>query len=443
MRILPAAVYGGPGRAAIWASCWRSSDELIDETATERPSGSSVSSGIPPRSHVLVSRGTMMGLDAAVAPLHATFGCVVQAPAAAAALTAAEFKAQLRGLMREHGIVLVEGLPQDLSAPQMVELMTAFGQAEGMLTHSDTPIDPELEGRPTETATATEPAAAGSAVPGCPQVRRLGNTMGGDGRPEALLARIGYQWHTDSGGRALTGMLCKASPASGAETLFACSAAMFERLEPAQRRLALEEPCIHSNRFTAGGPAAYDGAFGVRMNATGTRLIQAAERRRPAWALHAHARPLAARNEETGRVHLMSGANAKNIERIGDLSVEASRDALEEIMLRGLNPVEVGRLDHTLATVSRTVFDPQVVLAHSWRPGQLMLWDNRRFLHSTTPVEIYTPGEPRLMWQIIMNLEASGGHSYDDPSRGFAIEDTTAAAAAAAAAAAGGGGPKL
>lgn len=39
-------------------------------------------------------------------------------------------------------------------------------------------------------------------------------------------------------------------------------------------------------------------------------------------------------------------------------------------------------------------------MAHSWRPGQAVLWDNRRFLHSTTPVEIYAAG-PRLMWQII------------------------------------------
>ena len=34
------------------------------------------------------------------------------------------------------------------------------------------------------------------------------------------------------------------------------------------------------------------------------------------------------------------------------------------------------------------------------RPGLACVWDNRRFLHSTVPIQIYSEGS-RVMWQII------------------------------------------
>ena len=33
---------------------------------------------------------------------------------------------------------------------------------------------------------------------------------------------------------------------------------------------------------------------------------------------------------------------------------------------------------------------PEEILVHSWRPGQLCLWDNRSVWHSTTPQHAYT-----------------------------------------------------
>ena len=46
-------------------------------------------------------------------------------------------------------------------------------------------------------------------------------------------------------------------------------------------------------------------------------------------------------------------------------------------------------------------------------PGVACIWDNRRFVHSTTPVSIYEPGE-REMWQIIHRTEREGGGGLDD-----------------------------
>ena len=55
-----------------------------------------------------------------------------------------------------------------------------------------------------------------------------------------------------------------------------------------------------SNKTTAGGPAALDAAFGVRMNATGTRRIRCANRRRPNWKDNEHRRKLVAVDRRTG-----------------------------------------------------------------------------------------------------------------------------------------------
>lgn len=39
---------------------------------------------------------------------------------------------------------------------------------------------------------------------------------------------------------------------------------MFDKLSPEQQRWALETECVFSNEHTAGGPAAYDAAYGLR-----------------------------------------------------------------------------------------------------------------------------------------------------------------------------------
>ena len=67
---------------------------------------------------------------------------------------------------------------------------------------------------------------------------------------------------------------CKETPHQGAETLFADSARMFERLSQEQQDWATQAVGVFSNRFTAGGPAAFDAAFGLRMDPTGCALAR-------------------------------------------------------------------------------------------------------------------------------------------------------------------------
>ena len=57
----------------------------------------------------------------------------------------------------------------------------------------------------------------------------------------------------------------------------------------------------HSNRFTAGGPSAFDCAHGLRMNATGTAVVRGAATQRPNWSLSTAAGPLVEYHSVTGK----------------------------------------------------------------------------------------------------------------------------------------------
>ena len=301
-----------------------------------------------------------------------------------------ELQARVAAEMEDHGFVQVTGL-ESMTAAQMVELMTAFGPEETMLDFSGTPRDTEQDGLA---------GAVSAAVPGHPRVRLLGNTTDLAGKPTALLANIGYEWHQDASSECYSCLHCKETPQYGAETLFASAATMFSRLSPEQQAFALEAEGVFSNQFTAGGPAAYDAAFGLRMNPTGTRLLRPAERRRESWKLGSSARPITFVDPMNGRTYLWAGA--KNMEHLTGLDVEKSRDILQELLETALGVTAVGDLDDDLQTVTPTKFDEDVVMVKRWSPGELCVWDNRRVIHSTTPVQLYPAGgTPRVMWQII------------------------------------------
>ena len=283
------------------------------------------------------------------------FGATVALAAdALAAESMPRTKAAVGRAVAEHGMVVLSGL-ESMTPDEMVELMTAFGPADGMLDFTGTPRD---------TADDGAPEFVSAAVPGQSRVRLLGNaTDAATGRPAALLANIGYEWHADASTECYSMLFCRKS-VSGAETLFADSAKMFERLSPEQQEFALQTTAVFSNEFTAGGPAAFDAAFGMRMNPTGTRVIRGASRRRKNWQLGSHTRPLAGRDESLGVTYLWAGA--KNIHYIPGMGVDESRDKVQELLETAVGPHEVGELDDDLQTVTPSRFDPDVVQPVEW-----------------------------------------------------------------------------
>ena len=346
------------------------------------------------------------------------FGCQVASADLSCGLTAAA-AGQVRALLDEYGAVLFTGQalgPGDFAAVmrQLQPPGSSEPSADGpggtlarMISYETTPCSPADD--------SADPGAAGPAkahLDGFPHVRHLGNATGEDGGQRALLCETGYEWHPDSIGSWQTALYCPHTSnalAAGGETLLCSAAAAYTALGPAQRAEADGLTAVYSNRFTAGGPSAYDCHHGLRMDPTGTAVLRDAGTRRPAWALGQQTSPLVMAHSRTGRKYIC--AVCKNLEHFGGMDPAASRAKLTELLLPGLNPTTLGTIDpQSMLTVTQTVFDPSCVYAHRWRPGDLLLWDNEQILHSTTPVALYGAEGEREIWQIVQDC------SVADPS---------------------------
>lgn len=199
--------------------------------------------------------------------------------------------------VEKHGLCVLVGFDGHAFdvAENMEQLMLEFGNAGSMIDFTGTPIDPFDDG---------DPSAMKCEVPNHPRVRILGNTVDENtGKPTALLAKTGYEWHQDSSAgqsAALSMLYCVESPDRGAETLFAKCSTLWGNLSQEQREFVEEVEASNSNFETAGGPAAFDAAFGLRMNATGTKRIRPANRRRKNWKLNVSRRKLCGIDSRTG-----------------------------------------------------------------------------------------------------------------------------------------------
>jgi len=163
----------------------------------------------------------------------------------------------------------------------------------------------------------------------------------------------------DNVGPSHTALLCRSPLASGGETLFTSAARMYTELSEEQRERLHSLTAVHSNRFTAGGPSAFDCAHGLRMNATGTAVTRGSRTQRPSWTLSDAAGPLVEHHSVTGVPYVVGVA--KNLDQIEGMSVVESRATLHELMLPGLGgePQVLGAIDEaTGLTTSRTIFNP-------------------------------------------------------------------------------------
>ena len=266
----------------------------------------------------------------------------------------------LKELVARDALVVVDGL--DVEPKQLVELMTAFAPREKMTDWSKMPLLPENDG--VEGAQTVN-------CPGEPLVRYLGNVVDEKtGEPLTLLADIGYEWHQDSSTSSFSVLYCITAPEEGAETLFASASTLFSRLSPEQKKFAETAIAHRSNRCNAGGPAAFDAHWGLRMSHTGCRRIRSAHHRRSTWKLNESTRPVSGVDEVTGE-RLFWGA-AKNFDHFEGMDAEESQAKMEELMHTAFfgvgATVPEGEYDSDMRTMSRTQFPEDVVLTAKWRP---------------------------------------------------------------------------
>jgi alpha-ketoglutarate-dependent taurine dioxygenase len=265
-----------------------------------------------------------------VTPTHATLGAVVTG-LALGQMDAPTWNAVERAFL-DHAVLIFPG--QHLTEAEQVAFARRFGDIELLAT------------------SAEQKAVAIS------NVKPDGTIMGADEHRYKTL-RGNEGWHTDSSYMPLAAkascLSAQVVPSSGGETEWADMRAAYDALDEATRRriagLSAHHSLYHSQAKI--GHQVESGA-GYGYHTKGAPL-----------------RPLVKVHAVTGRPALFIGRHAYGIP--------------------GLDAAESERL---LSELVDFACRPPRTYAHSWRPGDVVIWDNRCVLHRARP---YDYGEARVM----------------------------------------------
>lgn len=204
-----------------------------------------------------------------------------------------------------------------------------------------------------------------------PEIFELSN-IGPDGKPNAVHPDRGTLfWHTDASWQArpalATLLYAEQAPANGGHTLFADMIGAYEAFGAAERERFAGMRVLHDlnvSRLKAGYPG----------------MTTTQRDKRPPVE-----QPLVRVHPPTGRRAIFLGSHGQEIVGLPDLE---SRGLIERIM------------NHCT--------EPRFVHEHVWRPGDLVMWDNRATVHRGT--EYDTATEPRVVRRtVVMGDEVVAG----------------------------------
>jgi len=298
----------------------------------------------------------------------------------------------LRELFVERGGLLVVRGMTDMSAVDMVDACSAFGE-----------VDRELDSTQKDFC-----------VDGEPGVLRIGNVRDVSGKPisaNAVSAPLHGSpqydietqspvWHTDGVYREKppvgSALLCVRAPPSGGATCFADATKAYEDLEPQMKDHfesleALASLTHHDTKVHKRGSPDYP-------LPTAADRIKNPVRRVPLVLTH----PLSKKKALYG---LNSGTFA-----VLPKGTPMSEEDLDRFELTG---EEHPSVFENLKKYLPTFTDPQKYsLAHQWQPGDLLIWDNRCTIHAATGFDAnnYT----REMWRVTINNDHHDSHSSSE-----------------------------
>jgi taurine dioxygenase len=194
---------------------------------------------------------------------------------------------------------------------------------------------------------------------GFPELYRLSN-VDEQGNPTGKHPDKGtLAWHTDGSWRKVTGqatiLYAEVVPAEGGETHYCDMYGAYERLRPEWKSRIAGLRAVHNLDFSRNRRHGED---------------PMTEEQRSAVPPVDH--PVVRTHPETERKCLFLGDHA---EYIVGMDYDEGRELIEE-----LNALAV---------------HPDLTYAHRWRPGQLILWDNRCLLHRATEYDVQR--EPRVI----------------------------------------------
>ena len=189
----------------------------------------------------------------------------------------------------------------------------------------------------------------------------LGSMIGEDRPPDRAVLMRGVGWHSDMAFEAVpakaTALYAREVPTIGGDTLFASMYAAYEALP--ERLRARLEPLM--GVFKYGGRTAH-----------GTDILTDAQRAKP---------PV---HHPAVRVHPETGRKALYLNPYHSLGFV------------GVEPAESdGMLDEIFA---RHLVRPEWEYRHKWRPGDVVVWDNRCLVHSATGD--YPLDQRRHIWRV-------------------------------------------
>ena len=190
-------------------------------------------------------------------------------------------------------------------------------------------------------------------LPGYPEINVLSNIVEHE-RQIGFQAKIGIEWHTDGTGfeypPLATVLYCVESPHLGGETLYASGKRAWEELDDERKRRYSELKVVYS----------FDHLYNKLNKAAGNgKTLDDNQRKRAPDVV----RPLV-------RTHSVTGKKALWFTQAEMKCFVGLQRAESEILS-----------DEIVAAISK----PEYVYSHKWRPGDLLVWDNRWLHHSTTP----------------------------------------------------------
>ena len=192
-----------------------------------------------------------------------------------------------------------------------------------------------------------------------PELYTLSN-LDADGRPSGQHPDRGtLVWHTDGSWQRVTGqatmLYAEQIPATGGGTQFADMYSAYDALEPAERARLAGLRAIHNLNFS-------------RNRRHGEAPMTEAQRAAVPPVDH----PVVRTHPETGRKCLFLGDHAETIQ---GMDYDEGRAFVDALNLR-------------IAAAAR-------IYTHRWRPGDVMVWDNRCLLHKAESYDL--AHEPRVI----------------------------------------------
>jgi alpha-ketoglutarate-dependent 2,4-dichlorophenoxyacetate dioxygenase len=253
--------------------------------------------------------------------------------------------AQVRAAFEEHSVLVFRG--QDVTDDTQLAFSRRFGPLE--ITHA------AAEGAGTNLVILSTIGKDGKVVPAD---HRL-----------ALRNKANQLWHSDSTFKAVPALASVLSgrimPAKGGETEYVSTRLAWERLDPAAQKQLANSFAWHDYAYSRGQIA--------------PDLVGPKERA----ALPPQCWRLAWKNPANGRTALYIASHACAIE------------GMEEKAARKL-----------LAQLIDAATAPGLSYTHSWRPGDVVMWDNRATMHRGRP---WPAHEARLMIRTTISATAADG----------------------------------